>query len=91
MSNNEMAISTKGLVKRFGEEVLAVDSIDLSIPPNTIYALLGPNGAGKTTTVSMLTTLIEPTSGRAQSPGWMLSSRPTGSGSGSGSHSRKLF
>ena len=64
-----MAISTKGLVKRFGEEVLAVDSIDLSIPPNTIYALLGPNGAGKTTTVSMLTTLIEPTSGRAQVTG----------------------
>jgi ABC-2 type transport system ATP-binding protein len=64
-----MAISTKGLVKRFGEEVLAVDSIDLSIPTNTTYVLLGPNGAGKTTTVSTLTTLIEPTSGRAQVTG----------------------
>ncbi len=64
-----MAISNKGLVKRFGEEVLAVDSIDLSIPTNTIYVLLGPNGAGKTTTVSTLTTLIEPTSGRAQVTG----------------------
>jgi len=69
MSTNEIAISTQGLVKRFGEEVLAVDSIDLSIPTNTIYALLGPNGAGKTTTISMLTTLIEPTSGRAQVTG----------------------
>jgi len=69
MNTNETAISTQELVKRFGEEVLAVDSIDLSIPTNTIYALLGPNGAGKTTTVSMLTTLIEPTSGSAQVTG----------------------
>ncbi|KAA3642376.1 MAG: ATP-binding cassette domain-containing protein [Chloroflexi bacterium] len=69
MNTNGMAISTRGLVKRFDEEVLAVDSIDLSIPVNTIYALLGPNGAGKTTTVSMLTTLVEPTSGQAQISG----------------------
>ena len=69
MSTNGKAISTKGLTKRYSEEVLAVDSIDLSIPTNTIYALLGPNGAGKTTTISMLTTLIEPTSGSAQVAG----------------------
>ena len=66
MRNDEVAISTRGLVKRFGEDVVAVDGVDLSIPANTIYALLGPNGAGKTTTISMLTTLIEPTSGRAE-------------------------
>lgn len=66
MRNDEFAISTRGLVKRFSEDVLAVDGVDLSIPANTIYALLGPNGAGKTTTISMLTTLIEPTSGRAE-------------------------
>ncbi len=65
MNTNGKAIKTKGLTKRYSEDVLAVDSIDLSIPTNTIYALLGPNGAGKTTTISMLTTLIEPTSGRA--------------------------
>ncbi len=69
MSTTEIAISTEGLVKRFSEDVLAVDSIDLSIPTNTIYALLGPNGAGKTTTVSMLTTLVEPTSGNARVTG----------------------
>jgi ABC-2 type transport system ATP-binding protein len=64
-----ISISTKNLTKRFGKKVLAVDSIDLSIPTNTIYALLGPNGAGKTTTMSMLTTLIKPTSGKAQVAG----------------------
>ena len=62
---SELAIEAKGLVKRFGEEVLAVDGVDLAIAVNTIYALLGPNGAGKTTTISMLTTLLEPTGGTA--------------------------
>jgi ABC-2 type transport system ATP-binding protein len=63
---NDLAIEARGLVKRYNEEVLAVDGVDLSIPPHTIYGLLGPNGAGKTTTISMLTTLLEPTAGSAK-------------------------
>jgi ABC-2 type transport system ATP-binding protein len=70
MSDMEFAIQTKGLVKQYSEEVLAVDGVDLAIPTNTIYALLGPNGAGKTTTISMLTTLTEPTAGSAQVVGF---------------------
>ena len=62
----DLAIEVRGLVKRYNEEVLAVDGVDLSIPFNTIYALLGPNGAGKTTTISVLTTLLEPTDGNAK-------------------------
>lgn len=56
------SISTEGLTKRYGER-LSVDSLNLSIYPGELYALLGDNGAGKTTTISMLTTLISPTSG----------------------------
>jgi len=67
---NNIVIETKGLVKKYEGRVLAVDGIDLSIQANTVYALLGPNGAGKTTTVSMLTTLIEPTSGTAKVMGF---------------------
>jgi ABC-2 type transport system ATP-binding protein len=66
MSTADIAISTYNLTKRFSDEVLAVDDLNLTVPTNTVYALLGPNGAGKTTTVSMLTTLTEPTSGRAR-------------------------
>ncbi len=66
MNANGKAISTQGLTKRFGQDILAVDHLELQVPTNTIYALLGPNGAGKTTTLSMLTTLIEPSSGSAQ-------------------------
>lgn len=70
MRANENAITTGNLSKRFDKDILAVDSINLSIPMNTIYALLGPNGAGKTTTMSMLATLIKPTSGNAKIVGF---------------------
>ena len=60
-----LAVETKELVKRYGEDVLAVNGLNLEIEANTIYSLLGPNGAGKTTTLSVLTTLLEPTSGSA--------------------------
>ncbi len=69
MSNknpNGLAIEAERLVKRYSEDVLAVNGVSLSIPAHTIYALLGPNGAGKTTTISMLTTLIMPTEGTAR-------------------------
>lgn len=65
-AQNGLAIEAKALVKRYNEEVLAVDGIDLAIEANTIYSMLGPNGAGKTTTLSILTTLLEPTSGTAK-------------------------
>jgi len=70
MNTNGKAIITTGLTKRFDQDILAVNQLDLAIPTNTIYALLGPNGAGKTTTLSMLTTLIEPSAGSAQIAGF---------------------
>ena len=66
---NDKAISTKNLTKQYNDDVLAVDCVNLSISKNEIYALLGPNGAGKTTTISMLTTLLAPSSGHAQVSG----------------------
>ncbi len=65
-----LAIEAKGLLKRYSEKVLAVDGVDLFISANTIYALLGPNGAGKTTMISVLTTLLKPTSGSARVAGF---------------------
>lgn len=44
---------------------VAVDSLDLDIESNTVFALLGQNGAGKSTTISMLTGLLGATSGDA--------------------------
>jgi ABC-2 type transport system ATP-binding protein len=52
------------LTKRFSENVVAVDHVNLEIEDGKIFGFLGPNGAGKTTTISMITGLYKPTSGR---------------------------
>ncbi len=63
------AIVAEALVKHFTADIRAVDGIDLAIPEGQIFGFLGANGSGKTTTVRMLTTLLRPTSGRAQVQG----------------------
>lgn len=63
-----IAIETQDLTKRFGD-VLAVDGLDLSVPPGTVYGFVGPNGAGKTTTIRMLTGLLQPDRGTARVDG----------------------
>lgn len=65
MTHHELAVETRGLVKRFGTN-RAVDGIDLTVRRGTIYGILGPNGAGKTTLVRILATLIPPDGGTAR-------------------------
>ncbi|MFB3078623.1 MAG: ABC transporter ATP-binding protein, partial [Lysobacterales bacterium] len=50
-------ISARGLTKRYGRTV-AVDHIDLNIPPGRIVGLIGPNGAGKTTALKAILGLL---------------------------------
>lgn len=57
-------IETKNLTRKFGEST-AVNNVNLQINKGEIFGLLGPNGAGKTTFISMLCTLLKPTSGTA--------------------------
>jgi ABC-2 type transport system ATP-binding protein len=45
--------------------VQALRGINLAVPRGTVLGVLGPNGAGKTTAVRILTTLLQPTRGRA--------------------------
>jgi len=63
-SSVDSAILVEGLTKSFGE-VRALRGIDLAVPRGTVLGVLGPNGAGKTTAVRILTTLLQPDSGRA--------------------------
>jgi len=44
-------------------DVFSVSNLDLNISENEIFGLLGPNGAGKTTLISILCSLVKPTSG----------------------------
>jgi ABC-2 type transport system ATP-binding protein len=58
------ALRTQNLTKRYGR-VLALDGLDLTVPPGEVFGFLGPNGAGKSTTIRLLLGLARPTAGRA--------------------------
>ncbi|MGZ4438797.1 MAG: ABC transporter ATP-binding protein [Gaiellaceae bacterium] len=58
------AIRTEGLSKRYGG-TLALDALDLEVPPGEVYGYLGPNGSGKTTTIRLLLGLHRPSAGRS--------------------------
>jgi ABC-2 type transport system ATP-binding protein len=68
-------LEVKDLVKKYGENT-AVKGITFSIKEGEIFSLLGPNGAGKTTTISVLSTLLTPTSGEATVCGYSVTKQP---------------
>jgi len=63
------AIETSKLTKSFNS-LTAVDELDIAVESGEVFGLLGPNGAGKTTTISMLCTILKPTSGTARVNGF---------------------
>ncbi len=65
------AIEVENLTKKF-DGFTAVDSVSFTITSGEIFGLLGPNGAGKTTAISMLATLLRPTSGSARVNGFEI-------------------
>lgn len=57
-------LQVRRLVKVYrGTATPAVDGIDFAVRRGEIFGLLGPNGAGKTTVISIICTLLRPTSG----------------------------
>ncbi|MEM2099584.1 MAG: ATP-binding cassette domain-containing protein [Candidatus Bathyarchaeia archaeon] len=62
-------IETNQLTKSFNS-LTAVDRLNITVESGEIFGLLGPNGAGKTTTISMLCTILKPTSGTAKVNGF---------------------
>ena len=68
--SNDLAIVVEDLKKTFparrrSKPVEALRGIDLAVRKGTVLGVLGPNGAGKTTAVRILTTLLQPSSGKA--------------------------
>ncbi|MBS3055885.1 MAG: ATP-binding cassette domain-containing protein [Candidatus Aenigmarchaeota archaeon] len=66
------AIEIENLTKNYNGTA-AVDSINLRIKQAELFGLLGPNGAGKTTMISMLSTILKPSSGNAKINGINIS------------------
>ena len=50
--------------KKSGEEVVAVNNFDFTIPDGKLIGLLGPSGCGKSTTLYMISGLQKPSSGK---------------------------
>lgn len=82
---NPFAIETKKLGRIYkirsakkseSRKLVALNNINLSIRKGELFGLLGPNGAGKTTLIKILTTLLSPTSGKANVAGFDVVSEP---------------
>ena len=65
LGGGEFVVETRGLTKRYGDRIVAVDQLTLRVRHGEVYGFLGPNGAGKTTTLRMLLGLMRPTAGSA--------------------------
>ncbi len=58
-------IETRDLTKKFNNDFVALDHLNLTIDEGEVFGYIGPNGAGKTTTIRILCGLLEHTSGQA--------------------------
>ena len=72
---SRIAISTRNLSKKYEGHEALID-LNLEVLSGEIFGFLGHNGAGKTTTVSLLTTILAPTSGSATINGFDLVEQP---------------
>jgi ABC-2 type transport system ATP-binding protein len=57
------AIKISNLSKTYGNGLIALKGISLTVREGDFFALLGPNGAGKSTTIGILSTLIRKSAG----------------------------
>lgn len=68
------ALSIRDLSKTYASGVQALKGINLDVAPGDFFALLGPNGAGKSTTISIISSLVNKTSGTVEVFGHSLDS-----------------
>jgi spermidine/putrescine transport system ATP-binding protein len=66
MGSGEPDVRLTGVTKRFGEDIVAVDRVDLDVHNGEFLALLGPSGCGKTTTLRLIAGFEEPTEGEIE-------------------------
>jgi len=67
-AQEQLALETIGLVKRFGD-LAAVNGVDFKLKKGEILALLGENGAGKSTLCNMLYGYLHPDAGEIRVAG----------------------
>lgn len=75
LKNSDDMIEVKALTRNFGP-LVAVNALNFTVREGEVFGLLGPNGAGKSTTLSMLCTILRPTSGTATINGVDVTQQP---------------
>ncbi|WP_142353872.1 ABC transporter ATP-binding protein, partial [Bacillus velezensis] len=68
-------LELKKLTKKY-DDFTAVNNISLTVEDGEVFGLLGPNGAGKSTMVSMISTVLAPTSGTIKVDNKSLKEKP---------------
>ncbi len=68
-------IRVENLSHQYGSR-LALEKVTFAVKPAEIYGLLGPNGGGKSTLFRILSTMMVPSSGRAEVAGHDVSREP---------------
>jgi len=73
-------IHVENLSKSFADlkrgQVTVLDNVTFEVRPGEIFGLLGPNGAGKTTCLRILSTVLQPTGGKAEVAGYDVTKDP---------------
>jgi ABC-type lipoprotein export system ATPase subunit len=66
MSDTRWIIETQDLCRVYGdgEQIRALDRVNISIAPGELVAVMGPSGSGKSTLLNVLGALDRPTSGK---------------------------
>lgn len=60
------SIETHGLTKYYGDDIVAVEDLNLTVETGEVFGFLGPNGAGKSTTIDLLLGFAPSTAGHAE-------------------------
>jgi putative spermidine/putrescine transport system ATP-binding protein len=68
-------VSVAGIRKSYGD-VVAVDTVDLTVGDGEFFTLLGPSGSGKTTTLRIIAGFEQPDAGRVTLGGEDITNQP---------------
>ena len=71
-----LAVELRGLKKRYHDDVVAVDGVDVETAEGEYLVLLGPSGCGKTTLLRTIAGLEEATEGEVLIDGNVVNGLP---------------